>query len=306
MAEKKEITHAVLAVEGIVEREDGKILISRRARDPQKGRWGFNGTYVHAKYNNLEEQVIDQVQEETGLEVEIVDMVDVIDGPWLEHSYEDATVQIVQIVYRVRPVGGELRATEHADKHAWVSPWMLLLKRIAFNHKKILDVYKEKKANNAFLSVDRTKCADCYEQTIGYNDPDHVYYIAKSIILNEKQEILLAHRAQEPYLDCWDFPGGRMKAYETIEQALKREISEELGVEATIGELFNVYSDKGANPQFPRVMGLYFTDIHSTIFNKNVEMDDFGWFSLDALPEKLAFKIEGPLQDLKARLSSNS
>lgn len=300
--EKKKFKYAVIAAEGIIEREDGKILISRRARNPQKGRWGFQGTYVTAEADNVEQLVKDQIKAETGLDTEITHLMDVIDGPWLEHSYEDSTVHIVQIVYRAKYLGGEPIATEHADKHQWVNPQMLRLKRVAFNHTDILKTYLKRTKAKECIPVERSKYTEHYGTEFPYHYGDHMYTVVKSIVLNEKNEILLAHRAQEPFIGSWDFPGGRMKSHESIHECLEREIMEELGVTCSIKKLFQVYSDKGTNPEFPRVMPLYFVDIHSTIFNKNIEMDDFAWFSLDDLPENLAYHIDKPLEDLKAYL----
>ena len=39
----------------------------------------------------------------------------------------------------------------------------------------------------------------------------------------------------------WEFPGGKVESGETHQQALQREISEELGCEITVGDVFGLY-----------------------------------------------------------------
>src|SRR5487761_2751358 len=52
----------------------------------------------------------------------------------------------------------------------------------------------------------------------------------------------------------WEFPGGKREAGETFEQCLVREIREELGVEISVGELFEEvshdYPEKSVHLQF--------------------------------------------------------
>ncbi len=52
-----------------------------------------------------------------------------------------------------------------------------------------------------------------------------------AIIFNEKGELLLTRRAIEPHLGMLDLPGGFIEPMEVGEDALAREIKEELGVD---------------------------------------------------------------------------
>lgn len=57
-----------------------------------------------------------------------------------------------------------------------------------------------------------------------------------AIIMNQKGEILLEKRSKKMwyYPDMWGLPGGLIEYGETIEQAIKRELREELGVDSQI------------------------------------------------------------------------
>jgi 8-oxo-dGTP diphosphatase len=61
--------------------------------------------------------------------------------------------------------------------------------------------------------------------------------VAAAIIVS-KGKVLLARRKQwDSHQGFWEFPGGAVERGETLEECLAREILEELGVSAEIGEV---------------------------------------------------------------------
>ena len=61
-----------------------------------------------------------------------------------------------------------------------------------------------------------------------------ITYVAVAILTKESGEYLLASRPQgKPWAGWWEFPGGKIEENETAENALKRELKEELGIAAS-------------------------------------------------------------------------
>ena len=59
--------------------------------------------------------------------------------------------------------------------------------------------------------------------------------VAVGVLIDAQNRFLLTSRpAGKVYAGYWEFPGGKLEAGETVAQALRRELHEELGI--TIGE----------------------------------------------------------------------
>ncbi len=55
--------------------------------------------------------------------------------------------------------------------------------------------------------------------------------VAVGILIRGDEALLLTSRPEgKPYAGYWEFPGGKLEADESVEEALRRELQEELGI----------------------------------------------------------------------------
>jgi len=59
-----------------------------------------------------------------------------------------------------------------------------------------------------------------------------VIHVAVAVIVSDDRKILIAQRPAHKYAGgLWEFPGGKVEEHETIMQALRREVHEEINLE---------------------------------------------------------------------------
>ena len=63
--------------------------------------------------------------------------------------------------------------------------------------------------------------------------------VVAAIIFDEQGRIFATQRGYGEWKDWWEFPGGKIEAGETPQQALHREIREELDAEIEVGALLH-------------------------------------------------------------------
>ena len=61
--------------------------------------------------------------------------------------------------------------------------------------------------------------------------------VVAAVIFDEQGRIFATQRGYGEWKDWWEFPGGKIETGETLQNALKREIREELDAEIEVGDL---------------------------------------------------------------------
>jgi mutator protein MutT len=102
---------------GAVVVERGRVLLVRRGTEPLKGHWSLPGGLLELG-ESLTDGVVREVREETGLTVEPVELVELLDRIYRE----DGRVRYHYVIadYLCRVTGGELKAASDADAVRWV------------------------------------------------------------------------------------------------------------------------------------------------------------------------------------------
>jgi ADP-ribose pyrophosphatase YjhB (NUDIX family) len=101
--------------------DGGRVLLVRRGTEPMKGRWTLPGGLLELG-ESLADGVVREVREETGLEVEPVELVELLDRIHKVSGDEGERVRYHYVIadYLCRVTGGELRAASDAEAARWV------------------------------------------------------------------------------------------------------------------------------------------------------------------------------------------
>jgi len=125
------------------------------------------------------------------------------------------------------------------------------------------------------------------------------------LILKENK-ILLVKRAIPPFSGYWTLPGGHVKYGETVEEAIQREMKEELGGEFKIKKLLGVYSDPKRDPRYHSTAVIFLLEkIDNQEIRLNFEGGEYKYFSSQELPQNIGFDHRKIIEDFLKSASIN-
>jgi ADP-ribose pyrophosphatase YjhB (NUDIX family) len=114
---QREFPSAPLVGVSAVVVDRGRVLLVLRGTEPLKGHWSLPGGLLELG-EHLADGVVREVEEETGLTVEVVELVELLDR--IHREGERVRYHYVIADYLCRVRGGELRAASDADAVRWV------------------------------------------------------------------------------------------------------------------------------------------------------------------------------------------
>ena len=116
---------------------------------------------------------------------------------------------------------------------------------------------------------------------------------AAAVITNEHGEVLLLNHMLRPY-SGWGLPGGFMIAQEQPEDAIRRELREETGIELEHLEMFRVRTIQR------HVEILFRATARGDASVQSREILELGWFGIDELPDGLPQSQKAVLRECAA------
>jgi 8-oxo-dGTP diphosphatase len=131
---------------------------------------------------------------------------------------------------------------------------------------------------------------------------------ATAIITLPPDKILLIKRATVPFKGYWALPGGRVDLGETVEQTIVREVKEETGLTVEIINKIGDYHEQGVQGgvEYDYYPACFLVKtIGGEIKKQQGEIEEIRLFSLNEIPETLAFEHANMVKDYVATRQTN-
>jgi 8-oxo-dGTP diphosphatase len=134
------------------------------------------------------------------------------------------------------------------------------------------------------------------------SQPSHIKVAVDAIVFGYSKSdglsVLLIKRKYEPFKNAWAIPGGFVLQDESLEEAVRRELQEETGVEVNYLEQLYTFGEPNRDPRQRVISIAYFALVKSALFQElkaTTDAEEAQWFPINKLPI-LAFDHKKILQ----------
>ena len=267
----------------IVEFSDKRILLVKRRTVPFKGYWALPGGRVETG-ETVEQTVIREVKEETGLDAEIVKKI----GEYREKGFKDEVeYDYSPTCFLVRPVAGRIRRQESEIEETRQVDVEEIPTELAFEHSKMLHDYITMTRNQ----LTHTDIIKKLSQHLGKVSSEQGANAAVALLIKgaTNPSILFVKRIQNP-TDPWSgqiaLPGGKRDGKDkNLKDTVIRETLEETGINLDRCCFLGVMSIQKSTPR-PEIKVLpfvIFLEHEPAITLSEKELEEYVWIPIEKL-----------------------
>lgn len=135
----KDYKNPIPTVDAIIQR-GSDILLIKRKKDPFKNMLALPGGFVNEN-ETVEEAIIREIREETTLEIRLLEILGVYSDPKRDPRKHIMTIVFIGEIKGDKSI--EAKAADDASEIIWLSLELIEKNTFAFDHKKIINDYKE-------------------------------------------------------------------------------------------------------------------------------------------------------------------
>jgi 8-oxo-dGTP diphosphatase len=122
--------HSMPTASAVVDDGEGRVLLSRRARDPSAGKWDLPGGFLEEGEPPLE-CVRRELREEAGIGLADERLL----GIWMDqYEYKRRLVATMNVYYAARVGDGTLEPADDVAELRWFAPEEVPVEELAFGH----------------------------------------------------------------------------------------------------------------------------------------------------------------------------
>lgn len=137
---------------------------------------------------------------------------------------------------------------------------------------------------------------------------DYIGVGVGAVVINSENEVLLLLRKKDPERGCWSIPGGTVEYGESVEEALIRELEEELSIEVEIVGLLRVTNHILKEGPTHWVSPAFLVR-HISGSPCNMEPDyheDMRWYPIHSLPSNITMTASLALKSYLDKVNQNT